>query len=93
MSIYEIPADRVADATASFQQAIDQIRGIRGFSDAYLFVNRETGRAATITLWESRETMEASRVTASRLRSEAVHALEASIVSTEEYGVAMHQEA
>ena len=41
-----------------------------------------------MTLWEDARARDASRVTASRLRSEAVRALDGSVLSTEDYEVA-----
>jgi heme-degrading monooxygenase HmoA len=88
VSVYEVPAGRINDATEAVRQAIGQIEEVAGFADAYLLTNAESGRVLTLTLWESLAEMEASRVTASRLRSEAVSPLGGTVVSSEEYKVA-----
>jgi heme-degrading monooxygenase HmoA len=91
VSIYEVPTERVGAARESFGEAIGQIRKLTGLAEAYLLVNVENGRTLTMTLWNSRAAMEASRVTASRLRTEAAHGLEGDVVSTEEYEVAVRE--
>lgn len=91
VAMYEVPAESIGDATESFQPAIDQIRTMRGLAGAYLLVSTDSGRVLTMTLWESRADMEASRVTASRLRSEAAGALGGSVVSADEYEVAAEE--
>ena len=57
--MYEIPADRIDDATENFQQAIEEIRAMTGLAGAYLLVSTDNGRVVTMTLWESRADMEA----------------------------------
>jgi len=91
VSIYEVPPDRVGAAAETFGQAIGQIREMTGLAAAYLLVNAENGRTLTMTLWDSRAAMEASRVTASRLRSEAARGLDGDVLSTEEYEVAARE--
>jgi heme-degrading monooxygenase HmoA len=91
VSRYEVPAERIGDAAAAFSQAIDQIREMTGLTEAYLLTSTEDGRVLTMTLWENRAAMEASGVSASRLRSEAAGSLGASVVSTEQYEVEAHE--
>jgi heme-degrading monooxygenase HmoA len=91
VSIYEVPTDRVGAVTETFGHAIGQIRGMTGLAAAYLLVNAENGRTLTMTLWDSRVDMDASRVTASRLRSEAARSLDGNVLSTEEYEVAARE--
>jgi heme-degrading monooxygenase HmoA len=91
VSVYEVPVERVGAAAQSFGEAIDQIREMSGLAGAYVLVNVENGRTSTMTLWDSRVAMEASRVTASRLRSEAARALDGTVVSSEEYEVAAYE--
>jgi heme-degrading monooxygenase HmoA len=91
VSTYDLPPERADAAAEAFGQAIGQIRSMAGLAAAYLLVNAENGRTLTITLWDSRAAMEASRVTASRLRSEAARTLDAAVLSTEEYEVAARE--
>jgi heme-degrading monooxygenase HmoA len=87
VAIYEVPEDRQGEARAAFQEAIRRIREVPGLADAYVLLGTESGRAVTITLWESREAMATSRVVASRLRSEAAAAVDGDVVSVEEFEV------
>jgi heme-degrading monooxygenase HmoA len=91
VSSYEIPPEQVGDATTGLQQAIGQIRAMNGLAAAYLLVNAETGRVLTMTLWDNAAAMEASHVTASRLRTEAIRAVNGSVLSIEEYEVAARE--
>jgi heme-degrading monooxygenase HmoA len=88
VAIYEIPEDRQGEARTGFQEAIRRIREVPGLAEAYLLLGTESGRAVTITLWENREAMAASRVVASRLRGDAAAAVEGNVVSVEEFEVA-----
>ena len=91
LSIYELPVDRTRDASRAFEEALQGIAASRGFSEAYFLVNQE-GRGVALTIWEDDETLTASRVAATRLRSEAVHSLDGEVVSVEEFAVAVHHE-
>lgn len=88
---YEIPVEHIAEAEGTFQEAIDEIRGMAGVSGAYLLVSADSGRVLTMTLWENHAAMEASRVAATQLRSRAAGSLDGSVVSAEEYEVAARE--
>jgi heme-degrading monooxygenase HmoA len=90
VSQYEIPADRVDDAVIRFGEVLEQITELSGFLDGYLLVNRESDCATTITFWSSIAAMEASHVTASRLRTEAAQAADGVVTSSQEFEVAIH---
>lgn len=87
VAIYEVPEDRLAEARAGFEDAIARIREAPGLRDAYLLLGTESARAVTITFWESGEAMAASRVVASRLRSEAAAAAGGNVLSVDEFEV------
>jgi heme-degrading monooxygenase HmoA len=87
VSIYEIPQDRREEARANFNSAIARIRETEGLTKAQLLLGCDSDRAVTITLWESHEAMAASRVTASRLRSEAAASVGGDVLSVEEFEV------
>jgi heme-degrading monooxygenase HmoA len=91
VSIYEIPDGRSHEAATSFGEAMGTIASHRGLVDAYFLVARESDRAIVVTLWESEVAMTASRVTATRLRSEAARAVDAEILSVEEFEVAARE--
>lgn len=91
MSTYEIPAERLDDGVRSFREAIERIRNLDGFQEAYFFVDRENGQAVTITLWDGADSMVASRVSASRARADAARAADGEVRSTSEYEIALHE--
>ena len=90
VAVYEIPGHRVDEAVGSFREAIDQIPKT-GLEEVYVLISPESDRALTITLWDKHDAMEASRITASRLRSDAAKAVEGSVQSVVEYEVAVHE--
>ena len=77
----------MADARASYQLAIARIRESPGLTDAFFLLSLEGERAITITLWEDHAAMAASRVAASRLRSDAAASVGGEIVSVDEFEV------
>ncbi len=86
MSSYELPAD-TDEAASAFGDALAQVSECPGFVDGYYLVSCDEERVLTLTLWETRDEMEASRVKASRLRSDAARQLSIGVVSTEEFRV------
>ena len=91
VSTYEVPVERSDAAAETFREAISQIRGLDGLVTAYVLVDPQSGRLVTMTLWENAELMAASRMTATRLRGEAIRALDGDVLSTEEYEVAARE--
>ena len=90
VSTYEfLEQGRASEAQQAFEPAIERIRGLEGFVDGYFLVEREGGQAVTVTIWESLDTMERSRVAASRARTEAAHEAGATVTSSLEYEVGL----
>lgn len=54
------------------EQVLPAARQLAGFKGAYLLMDRATGEAVSVTIWESEEAMRASEEAASRLRADAV---------------------
>lgn len=91
VTTYELAeSTTVSDATAAFAPAIDQIRRLGGLVDAYFLVERDGRRALSITFWDSRGAMEASRVPATIARTGAAERAGADVLSTYELEVAIH---
>lgn len=84
VATYELPAHRLDDAVRNFQGAIREVEAIQGFTEACVLVSAEENRALTMTLWASEHAMAQSRVTASRLRSEAATASDGGVLSVQE---------
>jgi heme-degrading monooxygenase HmoA len=90
VSVYEIPADRMDEACHEFREALHEISGLEGFSEAFFFVAAEDNRATVTTLWTTRRGLEASRAAASNLRTKAARAVDGGVVSAIEYEVGLH---
>ena len=85
VSSYEGDVDRLLDG---FERQADLVRGLEGFSPAYLFVDRPGGRAMIVSLWDSEEALDASASRAAHLRKEAAETAGATIGSVESYELA-----
>jgi hypothetical protein len=90
IAVYEIPGHKMGEAVAAFGNAIDQIRQLSP-QEVYVLVSRDDNRAVTMSVWDTPQAMEASRVRASGLRSDAVSVVDGSIQSVVEYEVALHE--
>jgi len=93
VTVYELPGDRMDEAVESFRFAFDQITRLDGFCDGYFLVCADEDRATAFTRWETRAAMEASRVTASRVRTDAARSVDGCVVSAHEYEVAIDRAA
>jgi heme-degrading monooxygenase HmoA len=91
VAVYDIPGHQANAAVASFGEAIDQIKDMKGLDEVFVLVSPESEQALTMSLWEGQDAMEASRIVASRLRNEAAQAVDGGVRSVVEYEVAIHQ--
>jgi heme-degrading monooxygenase HmoA len=74
------------------QNILPRVRAVDGFEGVYYLVDRQSGRALSITLWESEEAMRASEEEANRLRGESAEAAGATVEGVERYEVAISPE-
>ena len=88
VSTYRFPPEDIDMAPGQFQQAISEIEEMQ---EAVLLLDRSSGKAMTITYWESEETLSASREAANQARSRAASAAGGSIESVEEFEVALKE--
>jgi hypothetical protein len=58
----------------------------------YFLVDRQSGKALSITLWESEESMRASEEEANQLRSETAQAGSQAVMGVERYEIAISPE-
>ena len=93
VSTYDLAPEKLDDGVRGFSVAMDRIRSLDGFEEALVLVDRENGQAVTITLWKDAHAMVASRVPASRARSEAARAADGEVKSSCEYEIALHERA
>ncbi len=88
VSTYEGPPDRMQEGISHARERIlPAVRNIAGFSGVLFLADRETGKALSITLWESEQAMRDSEEEASRLRSESAEAGGETIAGVERYEV------
>jgi heme-degrading monooxygenase HmoA len=71
-----------------FEAARTELQQIEGFSNAYFCIDREGGRALTMTLWESQAALDASADQAHQLRSRATEPAGATTDSVLQFEVA-----
>ena len=83
---YDQGGDEVVQA---FEGQTDALRQLDGFKGAYFLVDRDGGKAMSVTLWESREALEASGERAQQMRDEASGQAGASTTSVDSYEVAI----
>jgi hypothetical protein len=76
--------DRLVEGLRS---VTDELEGTDGFSHAYFMIDRESGRAMSITLWDSEEALNASARTADSLRKRGTEPSGTSIESVQHYEI------
>jgi heme-degrading monooxygenase HmoA len=75
--------DRADQGISNFrEQVLPAARQLAGFKGAYLMMDRDTGDALSVTIWESEEAMQASEEAASRLRAGAAQEVGATVEPT-----------
>jgi len=86
VSRYRGDADRLR---AGFEAVTDELEKLDGFSHAYFLTDGEHSRAMSITLWSSREALDASAERAHQMRTQATSPSDATIESVESYEVVL----
>jgi heme-degrading monooxygenase HmoA len=92
VSTYQGPPERLDEAIAAFD-ADDRLLDLNGLEDAYLLVDRASGRMVTITLWTDRESLDATASSANAIRSQAAGTGGQAVRGVEAYEVALHARA
>jgi heme-degrading monooxygenase HmoA len=92
VSTYQFAPDQAEQGAEAFNRTAESLRQSNGIRSAYFLFDRASGKALTITLWDSEEALTASEEAASRLRSEAAGSAGGTVQSVERYEVAFHQE-
>jgi heme-degrading monooxygenase HmoA len=86
---YRVPIQLLDEAVQAFEEPAGALVELDGNEGGYLLIDDENGTALTVTFWESRAAMEASEVRASRLRQEAMHAVEGEVEAVDRCRVAL----
>lgn len=90
VSTYQFAVDQADQGIQAFKAVpLEQMSGVRS---AYFLLDRASGKALTITLWESEEALTASEETANRLRNDAAGSAGGTVQSVERYEVGFHEE-
>jgi heme-degrading monooxygenase HmoA len=72
---------------SGFEAVTDELEQVEGFSHAYFLVDRGTGKAASITIWESEDALNQSVAKADELRRKGTQPSGASIASVDHFEV------
>jgi heme-degrading monooxygenase HmoA len=86
VSTYDQGSDEIVDG---FDAQTDALQQLDGFKGAYFLVDREGGKAMSVTLWESRDALEATSDRAQQMRDDATGRAGAATVSVDTYEVAV----
>jgi quinol monooxygenase YgiN len=86
---YKIPQERFGEVVAAFREPVEQLREVEGNRGGYLLIDRDNCTALTLTLWDNQAALESSEVAASRLRSDAVNAIDGEIQTIDKCEVAL----
>jgi heme-degrading monooxygenase HmoA len=74
---------------AAFQETIGPLQQVEGFSHAYFLTDADTGRAVSITIWESEAAMAASEAGGAERRQRRSEISGASVDSVDHYEVGL----
>jgi len=88
VSRYQIPVEKVEAAISQASPTAPQVRGIPGNTGGYLLIDRKTGAALSVTLWESEHALEASVEQANQIRARTTERVNGTISSVESFVVA-----
>jgi heme-degrading monooxygenase HmoA len=70
-----------------FRSVTDSLEGIDGFSHAYFMVDHASGKAMSITIWDSEDALNASMSQADELRKRGTAASGTAIQSVQHYEI------
>ncbi|AWZ08420.1 hypothetical protein DRB96_32480 [Streptomyces sp. ICC1] len=80
-----VPAE--GDLTTNSEAIVRQVQDVPGFRGVYYLVDRASGKATSLTLWEDERTMLESEERAARIREETAQREGQRIVSVERFEV------
>ncbi|MFE2285089.1 hypothetical protein ACFXDJ_13050 [Streptomyces sp. NPDC059443] len=81
------PVPPTGDPTANSEAIVQQVRDAPGFRGVYYLVDRASGKAVSLTLWEDERSMRDSEERASQIREETAHREGQRILSVERFEV------
>ncbi|MCX4585575.1 hypothetical protein [Streptomyces sp. NBC_01481] len=81
------PVPAQGDLTANWEAVLKDVREAPGFRGVYYLVDRASGKAKSLTLWDDEKTMYASEDQANRLRDQVAQREGQRVVSVERFEV------
>jgi heme-degrading monooxygenase HmoA len=92
VTITQGPPDRVEDGIRDVRERIlPAAKQMEGYQGILLLVDRSTGKAMGITLWETEEARKASEEAADSMRGESAEATGGQIVDVQRYEVVLNE--
>ena len=88
VSFYDASAEGVDAGIEQFRDVTASVEQMQGNQGGMLLVDRENGKAITITLWDSADDLEATSEQANQIRQQVADTAGLSIRSVEGYEVA-----
>jgi heme-degrading monooxygenase HmoA len=85
VSTYE--TDDPEGLIAGFQSVTSQLEQVDGFSHGYFLVDDATGRAVSITIWDSEDALNASSSAADELRARGTSPSGSHVLSVDSYEI------
>jgi heme-degrading monooxygenase HmoA len=90
VSFYDLSAEQADAGIEGFQGVQDSVQQMQGNQGGMLLVNREGGKAITITFWDSADDLQATSEQANQLRQQVADNAGLSIRAVEGYEVAVN---
>lgn len=87
VSTYKTGPETLSDSPS--EDVVSRVLQIPGCKGIYYLNGKETGKALSITLWDTEEAMAASRQEANKLRKETSEAEKTEILEVEEFEVTL----
>ncbi|MFE4330878.1 hypothetical protein ACFRQM_16000 [Streptomyces sp. NPDC056831] len=88
LSTYEgSPVPAQGGLTANWEETLEQVQEVPGFRGVYYLIDRASGKAKSLTLWDDKQTMQASEERTTRLREEIAMREGQRVVSVERFEV------
>ncbi|MFN2490194.1 MAG: hypothetical protein ABR529_10755 [Actinomycetota bacterium] len=92
VSFYQLAEGGDADAAVrGFESSVSDVEELEGEQGVMLLIDRDSGKAITVTFWDTEENLQSSAERANAIRQQASSAGGLSIRAVENYEVAMER--
>ncbi len=86
---YKIPQNRFGEVIPAFRESVEGLQEAEGLAGGYLLIDPENCTALTLTLWDNQQSLQNSEMRATRLRGQALEAVDGETLSVETGEVAL----